>query len=168
MLNCGQGTILFTSGPVALRGDAKMALMACPKAALRVLSQCIAREFQPQVGISFQSRRCPQASPSAACLVVNCLCKCFDTIFATLAVEACSWGDHQAPYFKALLMMQGIHVAHIMIQGRIDAPRVRAMVPDTSTLLSPEAIAETYWQLHKQDKSAWTQELDLRPSVQEF
>ena len=59
-------------------------------------------------------------------------------------------------------------MAHIMIEGRIDAPRVRAMVSDASTLLNPEAIAETYWQLHKQDKSAWTQELDLRPFVQEF
>ena len=66
------------------------------------------------------------------------------------------------------MILQGIHVAHIMIEGRIDAPRVRAMVSDKSTLLSPEAIAETYWQLHKQDKSAWTQELDLRPCVQEF
>ena len=51
MLKCGHGTILFTSGPVAVRGTAKMALLACPKAALRVLSQCIAREFQPQVDL---------------------------------------------------------------------------------------------------------------------
>ncbi|HVY60040.1 MAG TPA: short-chain dehydrogenase, partial [Planctomycetota bacterium] len=35
-------------------------------------------------------------------------------------------------------------------------------------LLSPDAIAETYWQLHVQDRSAWTLELDLRPDVEEF
>ena len=36
------------------------------------------------------------------------------------------------------------------------------------TLLSPAAIAETYWHLHTQDPSAWTHEMDLRPSVEKF
>jgi len=35
-------------------------------------------------------------------------------------------------------------------------------------MLSPDAIAETYWQLHSQHRSAWTLELDLRPSVETF
>ncbi len=65
---------------------------------------------------------------------------------------------------------QGIHVAHIIIDGQIDTPRVRAMRPerDSPTLLAPEAIAETYWQLYRQDATAWTQELDLRPSLEKF
>ncbi len=44
------------------------------------------------------------------------------------------------------------------------------MYPDRKehTMLSPESIAETYWQLHSQDSTAWTLELDLRPSVEEF
>jgi NAD(P)-dependent dehydrogenase (short-subunit alcohol dehydrogenase family) len=65
---------------------------------------------------------------------------------------------------------RGIHVAHVIIDGQIDTPRVRSMVPgrDASTLLSPEAIAETYWQLHQQHPSAWTQELDLRPAPEKF
>ena len=65
---------------------------------------------------------------------------------------------------------QGIHVAHIIIDGMIDTPRVRGMVPDREkhTLLSPEGIAETYWQIYLQDPTAWTLELDLRPAVEKF
>ena len=65
---------------------------------------------------------------------------------------------------------QGIHVAHIIVDGQIDTPRLRAMAPDraTHTLLSPAAIAETYWQLHVQDATAWSLELDLRPAVEKF
>ena len=65
---------------------------------------------------------------------------------------------------------QGIHVAHIIIDGQIDTPRIHEMMPDREehTLLSPDAIAETYWQLHSQDRTAWTLELDLRPSVESF
>jgi hypothetical protein len=39
---------------------------------------------------------------------------------------------------------------------------------DKPTLLAPEAIAETYWQLYQQDATAWTQEIDLRPSSEKF
>ncbi len=65
---------------------------------------------------------------------------------------------------------RGIHVAHIVVDGQIDTPRVRGMMPgrDASTLLSPEAIAETYWQLHQQHPSAWTLELDVRPAPEKF
>ena len=66
-----------------------------------------------------------------------------------------------------MLALQGIHVAHIIVDGPIDAPRYRSMLPDKA-LISPDAIAETYWQLHKQDKSAWTQELDLRTYAESF
>ncbi|HEV2093505.1 MAG TPA: SDR family NAD(P)-dependent oxidoreductase [Rubrobacter sp.] len=65
---------------------------------------------------------------------------------------------------------QGIHVAHAIIDGQIDTPRLRETSPDREdhTMLSPDAIAETYWQLHLQDSTAWTLELDLRPSVESF
>ncbi len=65
---------------------------------------------------------------------------------------------------------QGIHVAHVIIDGQINTPRVREMSPDRdeSTMLSPDAIAETYWQLHSQNPTAWTLELDVRPSVESF
>lgn len=65
---------------------------------------------------------------------------------------------------------QGIHIAHVVIDGQINTPRVREMSPDREehTMLSPDAVAETYWQLHSQDPTAWTLELDLRPSVESF
>src|ERR671917_2371873 len=65
---------------------------------------------------------------------------------------------------------QGVHVAHVIIDGQISTPRVRGMYPDREehTMLSPDAIAQTYWQLHSQDPTAWTLELDLRPSVEGF
>ncbi len=65
---------------------------------------------------------------------------------------------------------RGVHVAHTIIDGQIDTPRVRSMSPDRdeSTMLSPDAIAEAYWQLHHQNSTAWTLELDLRPAVESF
>jgi len=65
---------------------------------------------------------------------------------------------------------QGIHVAHIIIDGMINTQRVRAMASEReeNTLLAPEAIAQTYWQLYQQDATAWTLELDLRPAVEKF
>jgi len=64
---------------------------------------------------------------------------------------------------------QGIHVAHVVIDGVVDGDRVRNAVPDyvdaqgEDGALSPAAIAESYWQLHQQHRSVWTHELDLRP-----
>jgi NAD(P)-dependent dehydrogenase (short-subunit alcohol dehydrogenase family) len=64
----------------------------------------------------------------------------------------------------------GVHVAHVVIDGQIDTPRVREMFPGraSNTFLAPDAIAETYWQLNAQDPTAWTLELDLRPAVEKF
>jgi NAD(P)-dependent dehydrogenase (short-subunit alcohol dehydrogenase family) len=65
---------------------------------------------------------------------------------------------------------QGIHVAHVIIDGQINTPSMREMSPgrEEHTMLSPAAVAETYWQLHSQDTTAWTLELDLRPAVESF
>jgi NAD(P)-dependent dehydrogenase (short-subunit alcohol dehydrogenase family) len=65
---------------------------------------------------------------------------------------------------------QGVHVAHVVVDGQINTPSLREVQPDReeSTTLSPDAIAETYWQLHAQDPTAWTLELDLRPAVESF
>jgi NAD(P)-dependent dehydrogenase (short-subunit alcohol dehydrogenase family) len=64
---------------------------------------------------------------------------------------------------------QGIHVAHVVIDGAIDTEFIRTHFPERAALkdrdgiLDPEAIAEAYWQLHMQPRSAWTHEMDLRP-----
>ncbi len=65
---------------------------------------------------------------------------------------------------------KGIHVAHVVIDGGIDTAFIRESRPDiyearksADALLQPEAIAEMYWQIHKQPRTAWTFETDLRP-----
>jgi NAD(P)-dependent dehydrogenase (short-subunit alcohol dehydrogenase family) len=69
---------------------------------------------------------------------------------------------------------KGIHVAHVVIDGGIEGDRLLTRVPDLREqrgpdgLLNIEAIAETYWQLHNQQRSAWTHELDLRPWAESF
>ena len=65
---------------------------------------------------------------------------------------------------------RGIHVAHVVIDGRIDAPAARDRQPEAGAenFLDPAAIAESYWQLCQQPRSAWTLELDLRPAVEKF
>jgi NAD(P)-dependent dehydrogenase (short-subunit alcohol dehydrogenase family) len=65
---------------------------------------------------------------------------------------------------------EGVHVAHVIIDGQIDLPRTREAQPgrEAHTFLSPDAIAETYWHLHSQDRTAWTQEMDLRPAVEKW
>lgn len=62
---------------------------------------------------------------------------------------------------------QGIHVAHVIVDGVIDSPKVRAASPNRAegSVLSPVALAETFWMLHAQEPSVWTQELDVRPST---
>ncbi len=69
---------------------------------------------------------------------------------------------------------QGIHVAHVVIDGGIDGDRLRkrrpAMVAERGEdgLLGVDAIAETYWHIHRQGRSAWAQEIDLRPFKENF
>lgn len=64
---------------------------------------------------------------------------------------------------------QGIHVAHIVIDGIIWTERARKRPGIVAeACLKPEAIAETYLQLIRQERSAWTHELDLRPDRERF
>lgn len=64
----------------------------------------------------------------------------------------------------------GLHVAHTIIDGGIDGERLRSRRPDVDadSLLNIDAIAESYWHIHRQHPSAWTQELDLRPYKEHF
>jgi NAD(P)-dependent dehydrogenase (short-subunit alcohol dehydrogenase family) len=65
---------------------------------------------------------------------------------------------------------QGIHVAYVNIDGAIDMPFIWKLRPDLEkdAMLSPDAIAESYWHLTDQHPSAWTQELDVRPFKETF
>ncbi|KAI4314944.1 hypothetical protein L6164_027802 [Bauhinia variegata] len=119
MVERGRGTILFTGCSASLNGIAGYSELCCGKFALRALSQCLAREFQPQ----------------------------------------------------------GVHVAHVIIDGVVGPPRgprpsQRAAVDEQGSggdgTLDPDALAQTYWYLHLQDRTAWTQEIDLRSSNPRF
>lgn len=64
---------------------------------------------------------------------------------------------------------KGIHVAHVVCDGPIDGPFIRSIMPDAAErlargeILDPVEIARNYVWLHKQGRSAWTHEMDLRP-----
>jgi NAD(P)-dependent dehydrogenase (short-subunit alcohol dehydrogenase family) len=108
-----RGTLLFTGATASLRGRPPFAAFAASKAALRSISQMLAREFGPR----------------------------------------------------------GIHVAHVVIDGGIHGERTRsrpAPATDPEGLRALQDIADVYWHLHAQPRSAWTQELDLRPFKQPF
>jgi NAD(P)-dependent dehydrogenase (short-subunit alcohol dehydrogenase family) len=67
---------------------------------------------------------------------------------------------------------KGIHVAHVIVDGAIDTQWIEQMFPeryalkDQDGILKPEHIAENYLMLHRQPRSAWTFELDLRPWIE--
>ena len=69
---------------------------------------------------------------------------------------------------------QGVHVAHVVVDGAIDGTFIRGSGADVDALLErdailkPDEIAKNYVWLHKQARSAWTHELDLRPWVERF
>lgn len=69
---------------------------------------------------------------------------------------------------------QGLHVAHVVIDGGVNGDRLVKRMPEVlkqrgeDGLLDVDAIAETYWQIHRQPRSAWTQEVDLRPYKEAF
>jgi NAD(P)-dependent dehydrogenase (short-subunit alcohol dehydrogenase family) len=69
---------------------------------------------------------------------------------------------------------QGIHVAHVIVDGGIAGERLRTFAPQfvqakgEDGLLDLDAIAETYWQIHTQHPTAWTHEVDLRPFKEPF
>jgi NAD(P)-dependent dehydrogenase (short-subunit alcohol dehydrogenase family) len=65
---------------------------------------------------------------------------------------------------------KNIHVAHVVIDGQIHSERYAHLVGERGpdSLLEPDAIAATYVALHKQHRSAWTQEIDLRPWSEKF
>lgn len=69
---------------------------------------------------------------------------------------------------------QSIHVGHVVVDGGIEGDRLLSRAPQTQGaagpdgLLKPDAIAEAFWDVHHQQRSAWTLELDLRPWSESF
>jgi NAD(P)-dependent dehydrogenase (short-subunit alcohol dehydrogenase family) len=69
---------------------------------------------------------------------------------------------------------QGVHVGHVVVDGGIEGERLLTFRPQLKEergpdgMLNIDAIAEAYWVLHHQHRSAWTLELDLRPWSENF
>jgi len=66
------------------------------------------------------------------------------------------------------LSPQNIHVVHFVIDGMIYNPARGAPFNDPDKTLHPDEIARSYLEISRQHKSAWTSELELRPSVETF
>lgn len=69
---------------------------------------------------------------------------------------------------------QGIHVAHVIIDGGINGERLKTLAPQMAEsrgddgLLDPAGIADVYWHLHRQHPTTWSFEVDLRPFKEVF
>jgi NAD(P)-dependent dehydrogenase (short-subunit alcohol dehydrogenase family) len=66
------------------------------------------------------------------------------------------------------LWPRGVHVAHVVIDGLIAAPHPEEKPSEDEPALDPDCIADAYWHLTTQDRSAWTLEIDLRPHTEQF
>jgi NAD(P)-dependent dehydrogenase (short-subunit alcohol dehydrogenase family) len=81
---------------------------------------------------------------------------------------------HMAQSMARDLGPKGIHVANVLIEGPIESERLRKASPGRMAALGPDgavhpdAIADTYWNLHCQPRNAWTHEVDLRPWSEKF
>ena len=69
---------------------------------------------------------------------------------------------------------RGIHVAHVVIDGPIDTAATRELFPESFAsrppdgIMQPHELAEIYWNLHQQPRSAWTFEIDVRPYAERW
>lgn len=63
---------------------------------------------------------------------------------------------------------KGVHVAHFVIDGGVESDRRPAPPDHSDSLLSPDAIAQTYVDVLSQSRSAWSLEVELRPWVEKF
>ena len=72
---------------------------------------------------------------------------------------------------------QGIHVAHLVIDGGVDSPAIHARrrardgddaPPAPGSLIDLDTVAEAYWTLHAQPRDGWTHEMDIRPYVERW
>ena len=65
---------------------------------------------------------------------------------------------------------KGIHVVHVIVDGQIDNPRLRAREPNrpVDTVIPPSAIADAIIACLRQPRTAWSQEIDIRPFVEAF
>jgi NAD(P)-dependent dehydrogenase (short-subunit alcohol dehydrogenase family) len=68
------------------------------------------------------------------------------------------------------LAPRGVHISHVIIDGQIESQRYQHLIQERGedSLLDPDAIAELYLQLHRQPRTAWSSEVDVRPWSEKF
>ncbi len=82
---------------------------------------------------------------------------------AKFAVRGLAWS------LARELWPQGVHVAHVIIDGLLDTPQLReAGVDADEPVMDTDAVAETYWNLANQKPGAWAFEIDLRAHREDF
>ena len=98
----------------------------------------------------------------------------YGTILLTGATASIKGGAHSAAFAMGKFALRGlaqsiarelapknIHVAHFILDGQVG-------ISDDDHLLHPDAVAQTYWNIATQPRSAWTWEIELRPYVEKF
>jgi NADP-dependent 3-hydroxy acid dehydrogenase YdfG len=65
---------------------------------------------------------------------------------------------------------KGIHVVHVIVDGQIDTPKLRDREPTRAldSIIPPDAIANAVIACLKQPRNGWTQEIDIRPAIENF
>ncbi|GFP96937.1 3-ketodihydrosphingosine reductase [Phtheirospermum japonicum] len=147
MVDRRRGTILFTGCSASLNGIAGLSDLCCAKFATRALSQCLAREFQP-LGIH------------VANVIIDGIIG--SPRYSISLLDKIHRIDSRAE-------VRGTTVASAPQQRWASSSTASSSVGEQQqsrgedTLMDPDVLAQTYWQLHVQDRSTWTQEIDLRP-----
>ncbi|CAM8921893.1 unnamed protein product [Rhodiola kirilowii] len=149
MVEKGKGTILFTGCAASLNGAAGYSELCCGKFALRALSQCLAREFQP--------------------LGVHVAHVLIDGVIGPPRGGAASstgrsWLTSPPSPSAGEQLQQKQRQHSILGSGDHGSLEATASTGGGGIVMDPDALAQTYWHLHIQDRNGWTQEIDLRPS----
>ena len=165
-LKRGSGTILFTGASASVKGYAGSAAFAMGKFALRGLAQSL---FENALCRRSGAPFCASGTHGQEAAPLR-----FSTVYAGVcrAGAALSLGTpHSQTGSQSMARELGprnIHVAHVVIDGAIRSADRREPADAPDSLLDPEAIADAYLHLIAQPRTAWMDEIAVRPWVERF
>lgn len=125
---------------------------------------------------------CFGAMVTAKCVLPDMIAQGRGTVILTGATASLRGGANFSAFASAKFALRGlaqslarecgpkgVHVAHVIVDGLLDAPQSNERFgPAKTTRIDPEAVADTYVALARQHPSAWTHEIDLRPHSEAF